>query len=461
MPSERPMTAARASAILAAVLLCGVAAPPAGAETDIQQFVTPAGIEVWYVQEESLPLIALEVLFQNAGAATDPVGKEGLAELVSVTLDEGAADIESFEFLRRIEELALRLRFRAGSDTFGVEMRTLSENREQSFNLLGLALNRPRFDENPVGRMRSALLADLERRAEDPDDIVSQAWLAAAFPGHPYGRGSRGTVETMAALTPADLREFVTTRFTRDRMIVGAVGDVDAQEIGRLVDLALAGLPLSGPRFEIPDTTVAPGERLVVVRRDISQSTAFLGTPGIAREDPDYYAASLLNTVLGGASFISRLWAEVREERGLAYSVGTFIAPLRHAAYFLAAVATRNDALEEVVDIIRSEVEKVAREGITEEELAAAKTYSIGRFALSMDDSAGVAGVLVGLQVSELGADYIRDRPGLIDAVTGDDIRRVARRLFLGGADADPDAAPVEFVTAIVGDPVGFEEAGD
>ena len=451
------MIARPAAFVLGALLAIGVGAPAGAA--DIQRIVTPAGIEVWYVREETLPLIAVDLLFENAGAATDPPGKEGLAQLVSVTLDEGAGDIESFEFLRRIEELALRLRFRAGADTFSVEMQTLSEHREEAFTLLGMALGQPRFDDAPVGRMRDALLSDLTRRAEDPDEIVSNAWLAAAFPGHPYGRSTRGTLATMEALTPDDLREFVRTRFTRDRMIVGVVGDVDAAEVARLVDLALAGLPASGPRFEIPPAAIAPGEQLVVVRRDIPQSTAFLGAHGIARDDPDYFASALLNSVLGGASFISRMWEAVREERGLAYSVGSFLVPLQNAAYFLAAVSTRNDSLDEAVEIMRTEIEAVAREGITEEELAAAKIYSIGRFALTMDDNAGVASVLVGIQFGDLGIDYIERRPDLINAVTGDDVRRVARRMFLGDAAADPETAPVEFVTAIVGDPAGFDDA--
>lgn len=439
----------------AAVLLWAV---PAASAPVIQQITSPGGIEIWYVREPTLPIIAVDIIFQNAGASTEPDDKQGLANLLSVTLDEGAGDIESFEFLRRIEELALDLDFDVGIDTFQIDLRTLTEVRQEAFELLGLALTQPRFDEDPVGRMRDALLTDLTRRLDDPDDMVGNAWLAAAFPDHPYSRSRRGTVETMETLTPDDLRGFVETRFTRDRLLVGAVGDVEPEEIARLIDIALGGLPETGPSFDVPDQMPAAGEHLVIVRQDIPQSTAYLGTGGILREDPDYYAASLLNTVLGGTSFISRLWEVVREERGLAYSVGTFLAPLEHSAYVMASVATSNENIAETLDLIRAEMERMVRDGLTEQELADAKTYSIGNFALRLDRNSRIASVLVGMQLSKLGPHYLEERAGLINAVTTDDIKRVARRMFLGDENADPDTTPIELITAIAGDPAGFED---
>ena len=440
-------------------LLVPFAAQPAAA-VEIMELVTPGGIAFWYVREPTLPIIAINVEFENAGASTEPAGKEGLAYLTSVTMDEGAGEMRSLEFLRRAEELGVDYEFDHGYDSFGFEFRTLSERREDVFALVGLMLSAPRFDEEAVGRMRSALVTGLTRNADDPDEMLRAAWLEAAFPGHPYGRSYRGTVETMETLGPDDLREFVATRFTRDRMVVGAVGDVPPEEIARLLDVAFGGLPATGPRFEIPDVRPTAGDVLSLVHLDIPQSTLLFGTSeGVNREDPDFFAASLMNSILGGASFISRLWDAVREERGLAYSVGSYLAGLDHTAYFGGQVATNNARLAETFEVIKAEIGRMVREGVTEQELADVKTYTIGAYAMSLDTNSQLASALVSLQVNDLGSDYIEKRVGFINGVTQEDILRVARRIFLGDPDANPEDVPLQFVTAIVGNPEGFAKA--
>ncbi len=431
-----------------------LASPARAAE--IERIVSPGGIEIWYVQEKSLPIIALEIAFENAGNSSLPDGKQGLANMISTLLDEGAGDMDSFSFQRRADELALRLRFSDNADTFRVTLRTLSGNRDDAFDLLGLALSAPRFDADPVERMRAGILSDLNRRINDPDYLLGVAWLATAYPDHVYGRPSRGTIETVESFTQDDLRDFVATRFTQDRLLVGAVGDVDAAEIARLVDAALGGLPATGPVFDVPRIDPVTGPMVEVIRQDIPQSSIIWGTAGIMREDPDYYAAVVMNTVLGGASFISRMWNSVREERGLAYSVGTGISPLGHTSYFSGGVATRNDQVAEAYAIIEAEMQRMAEDGLTDQELADAKTYSIGNFALSLDTNSSLARVLVGLQVAELGIDYIDKRAGYINAVTLDDVLRVARRIFWG--DENATSGSLRMITTIVGDPVGFDD---
>ena len=431
-----------------------LASPARAAE--IERIVSPGGIEIWYVQEKSLPIIALEIAFENAGNSSLPDGKQGLANMISTLLDEGAGDMDSFSFQRRADELALRLRFSDNADTFRVTLRTLSGNRDDAFDLLGLALSAPRFDAGPVERMRAGILSDLNRRINDPDYLLGVAWLATAYPDHVYGRPSRGTIETVESFIQDDLRDFVATRFTQDRLLVGAVGDVDGAEIARLVDAALGGLPATGPVFDVPRIDPVTGPMVEVIRQDIPQSSIIWGTAGIMREDPDYYAAVVMNTVLGGASFISRMWNSVREERGLAYSVGTGISPLGHTSYFSGGVATRNDQVAEAYAIIEAEMQRMAEDGLTDQELADAKTYSIGNFALSLDTNSSLARVLVGLQVAELGIDYIDKRAGYINAVTLDDVLRVARRIFWG--DENATSGSLRMITTIVGDPVGFDD---
>jgi zinc protease len=441
-------------AAAAALSLAWLASPARAAE--IERIISPGGIEIWYVQEKSLPIIALEIAFENAGNSSLPDGKQGLANMISTLLDEGAGDMDSFTFQRRADELALQLRFSDNADTFRVTLRTLSNVRDDAFALLGLALSAPRFDDDPVERMRDGILSKLNRRINDPDYMLGVAWLATAYPDHVYGRPSRGTIETVESFTQDDLRDFVATRFTKDRLLVGAVGDVDGAEIARLVDAALGGLPATGPVFEVPRIDPVTGPMVEVIRQDIPQSSIIFGTTGIMREDPDYYAAVVMNNVLGGASFISRMWKSVREERGLAYSVGTGISPLGHTSYFTGGFATRNDQVAEAYAIIEAEMQRMAEDGVTDQELTDAKTYSIGNFALSLDTNSSLARVLVGLQVAELGIDYIDKRAGYINAITKDDVLRVARRIFWG--DENATSGTLRMITTVVGDPVGFDK---
>ena len=440
-------------AFLLAVVAWIAVAPIANA-VDIQRMRTPLGVEVWYVREPSLPIIAASIVFQEAGAASVPADKEGLAYLTQVLLDEGAGDLKSLDFQRRIEDLAIDLSFDANTDTFGVTLRTLTTRADDAFKLLGLALSKPRFDDDAVERMRNAILIDLTSRLDDPDDILNRAFSAMTFPGHGYGRSVRGTVDTVEKLAKQDLRDYVQTRFARDRVVVGAVGDVPIEELARLIDLALTDLPAKGTAQPIAEVTPAVTEDVRILKKEIPQSSVLLSAYGIKREDPDYYAAVILNSVMGGAAFMSRLWNEVREERGLAYSVSTSNSALEHAAYFVAYVATNNENVGESVRLIREEAERIVRDGITKEELDAAKVYLIGSFALSLDTNARIARTLVSMQISELGPDYIDKRVDYYNAVTPEDIKRVARRIFVGDANA---TGPVRLTTTIIGDPKNIE----
>ena len=449
-----PMTNAFRFVTTFAIGLIWFGAPAQAA--DIQRIISPGGIEIWYVQEPSLPIIAVELAFENAGNSSLPEGKQGLANMISTLLDEGAGDLESLAFQRRMDELSISLRSSDNADTFRIRLRTLSDNRDGAFEMLGLALTAPRFDADPVERMRAGILSDLNRRINDPDYLLGVAWLETAYPGHVYGRPPRGTIEIIEGFTQEDLHDFVATRFTKDRLKIGAVGDVDGAEIARLVDAALGGLPATGPVFEVTRVDPIVGPNFQVIRQDIPQSSIIWGTTGIMREDPDYYAGVVMNTVLGGASFISRMWQSVREARGLAYSVGTGITPLGQTSYFTGGVATRNDQVAEAYAIIEGEMQRMAEEGVSDQELADAKSYSIGNFALGLDTNSSLARVLVGLQISELGIDYIDKRAGYINAVTNDDVLRVARRIFWG--DEEATSGTLRMITTVVGDPVGFDD---
>ncbi|MFQ5971380.1 MAG: M16 family metallopeptidase [Alphaproteobacteria bacterium] len=432
----------RATAVLV-VLLIWLAPSPARA-VEVQRVVSRGGIEAWLVEDHTLPIISLQLAFRG-GAALDPPGKEGLAEMTSSLIDEGAGDLDSENFQKLLEDLSITLTFDGFIDTFRGRLRTLTRNRDQAFELLRLALNEPRFDEPAVERIRSQILALLARQANDPDRIAGNAFWATVFPDHPYGRPRRGTPESVAAITIEDMRRFVAERFARDNLIIGVVGDVTAEELATLLDETFGPLPARSAAVEIGEVTPAAAGEVMVIEHQAPQSTIIFGHSGLKRDDPDYYAAYVLNHILGGGSFTSRLYDEVREKRGLAYSVGSYLSPFDHTAMWMGSAGTANESVGQSVDVIRREWARIHDEGVTAEELEETRTNLTGAYALRFGNSMSIARMLVGIQLEDLGIDYIDRRNSLIEAVTLEDLHRVAARVL------DPDA--LTFV--IVGQPEG------
>ena len=430
-----------------AVFLSALACAP-GHAVNIERVVSDKGIVAWFVRDHSVPLVALSFAFRRSGTFTDPVSKGGLAHMVSGLLDEGAGDMDSQTFQRAVEETATRLGFSAGRDEFGGRLQTLSAERDRAFELLRLAITTPRFDPEPVARVRRQILAAIRRGAENPRRIGARLWRETLFPGHPYGRPGSGTAETVAAITATDLREFVRSRFARDHLVVGVVGDIPPNELRERLDRVFGDLPAAARRsLGVVRVAAAGAGRTRVARRPNPQSVMLLGHQGIARDDPDWYAAVLVTHVLGGGQ-VSRLYGEVRERRGLAYSVSAGLSAFDGAALVAAQLSTRNARAGESLEIVRSEWRRIAEHGITEEELRDAKSYVKGSFPLQLVSGRRIAGMLVGLQLARLGIDYIGRRADLFEGVTLNDANRVARKLFRAR----------DLTVVVVGDPAGIAE---
>jgi zinc protease len=357
----------------------------------------------------------------------------GLAEMTVSTLDEGAGDLDSTAFHGRMESKAIELQVRASREQVRGTLRTLKENQDEAFNLLRLALNEPRFDAPAVERIRAQSLASLQRQTTEPNSIASRNWWASAFPGHPYGRPVSGTLETVARITADDMRDYTRRVLARDNLKLGVVGDIDADTAGKLIDQTFGKLPAKAQLRPIPDTTIQGLGGRTVVDLNVPQAVITFGGRGIARKDPDFMAAYIANHILGGGSFSSRLYREVREVRGLAYGVNTSLSWFEKTAVLVGGTATRADATAETIDVVETEFRKMAADGPTEEELAKAKTYLKGSFALNLDTSSKIASQLVQMQIDDLGIDYIDRRSAMIDAVTLADARRVSKRLLDGG----------------------------
>jgi zinc protease len=424
-----------------------LALPAFAAPPKVQQIVSPAGIEIWFVQEKGVPVVALEAAWRG-GAASEPEGREGLATLLMALLDEGAGPYDSGDFQIRLEEQAIELGFSASRDTLSASLKTLSQNRTEAFRLLGLAVSEPRLDQEAIDRMRVQLLARIEAASTDPDAMVAKRWFAAAFGAHPCGRPTEGTAEGLAAIGRDDLAAFLGRRLARDNLVVALVGDIEAEEAGALVDAAFARLPETSEPIAVVQVKPKALVETIVVDFDIPQSAMLFGVAGLSRQDPDYYAAYLMNYVLGGNGLSSRLFAEVREKRGLAYSVGTYLLPLDYCPLFFGQVASRNDQAGATLDLIRAELRRARDKGLSAQELKRAKDYVIGAFPLETTDNSRIAQRLVGMQLEYLGNDYMERYADIIGRVTLADVGRVAARLL------DVDKLNV----VVVGRPVGIND---
>ncbi len=418
---------------------------PAGA-VKIERVQSPGGIEAWFVHDTSVPTVTVSFAFEG-GASLDPAGREGLADMVSGLLDEGAGDLDSQAFQRAIEDISAGISFDAGRDRFTGSLRTLSAHRDAAFGLMRLALTAPRFDAEPVERIRSQLIAGLKSQEKNPRRIAGRTWMGAMFPDHPYGRPVGGTPKTVKSITPADLAGFVRARFARSGLKIGVVGDIDGNELGRRLDEMFSALPENGRARTVPEAKPPSSGRLIVVRKPIPQSIVIFGQPGVKRHDPDYYALYLLNHAIGGGGFTSRLTEEIREKRGLAYSVYSYLNPMDRAGLIMGGLGTQNARVAKSLSILRDEWRRAAEHGLSDAELDATKTYINGSFPLRLDSSRRIAGLMVAIQVNNLGIDYIERRTALINAVTDEDIRRVARRYL----------APEKLTIVVVGDPKGLK----
>ena len=438
------MKGMRVVSLAAAIAATSIMFAASAGATTIERVVSPGGIEAWLVHERAVPLIAVEFAFAG-GAVQDPPGKAGTAALTASLLDAGAGDLDSTAFTDRLERKAIQMNFSAQRDTIHGALRTLTENRDDAFELLRLAVTVPRFDAKDVEISRAQILSLLRRETTSPTDIASQRWWETAFEGHPYGRPVNGTSETVSSISIADLKSYAHRVLARQNLKIAVVGDIDAETLKVLLDRTFGALPEKPELYSIANVAPRGLGRRIEVSLDVPQTVVDFGGPGIPRQDPDFMAAYLINHILGGGSTDSRLYQEVREKRGLAYSVSDSLVWLDHAAVMLGGTATRADRAGETVDLIEKETRHFAEDGPTAGELVEAKRYLNSAFVLNLDSSTKIAALLVQLELDGFGTDYFSRRTAMIEAVTLDDARRVAKRLLDKG-----------LLVTVVGKPQGF-----
>jgi zinc protease len=405
-------------------------ASPSRAAT-VQKVVSKSGLEAWLVEDYAVPLVALDFAFAG-GASQDPPQKAGAATMLAALLDEGAGELDADAFHRALEDKAIEISFSADRDSLRGRMKSLTRNIEPAFDLLRLAVAASRLDPDAIERVRAQMLANLKREANDPDELANQAWRKSAFPGHPYGLPTRGEPTSVPGITRDDLVALREKLLARGNLKIAAVGAIDAARLAAALDAVFGALPAEPRLAPVPEVTLQGLGSRAIVDVDVPQAAIRFGLPGISHHDPDFAAATVVNHILGGGVFSARLFKEVREKRGLAYSVYSQLGSLAHGAFFSGGTSTKNERAAESLSVIAAEIDRLAADGPTAEELDKAKKYLIGSYALRFDTSTKIAGNLVQLQIDGFGVEYLDRRNELIAAVTLEDAKRVAKRLFAG-----------------------------
>ncbi len=411
----------------------------------VQTIRSPGGVEAWLVEDYAVPLVAAQFAFRG-GASQDAASAPGLATLLAGLLDEGAGPYDSAGFHEAIDDLAVHMHFSADRDYAAGHFQTLSKNLDAAFELMRLAVCEARLEQASIERVTAQLVASLRRELKDPDAVASRTFRAAAFANHPYGRATRGEIETMPALTRASLLDMRDRMFARDNLIVAVVGAIDAATLGAQLDRVFGALPEKSRLDPVAPVEIGGLGSRIVATVDVPQATIRFGRAGLDRNDPDFVAGIVVNHILGGGAFTARLFREVREKRGLAYSVYSHLQNYDRAAMLLGGTSTKNERAAESLAVIEEQIRDLAENGPTEDELAKARKFLIGSYALRFDTSTKIAGNLLHLQLEGRTPSYLDDRNRLVAAVTLDDAKRAARRLFGDG----------ELLVTVAGKPVGM-----
>lgn len=416
----------RSTLLMAGLMLL---APVGQASAKIEEVKTASGYTVWLSEDHTLPIVTAVLSFERSGSAYDPAGKEGLASFLTQMLDEGSADMDSLTFHQALEKRAIRYGATAGEDTITLSMQTLTEHKNAALTLLLQTVTKPRFDTEAVERIRASIVSDLTQLEEEPDYLASRRWKELAFPAQPYSHPRRGTIASVKALTADDLRLFAAHHFFAGQPpIIAVTGDITAEEIRKWPLPALAA-PATPP-MNLSEVALPDGKEPVLVPHDAPQTVVIASLPAIKRNDPRYYSLQVLNHIVGGSSITSRLGAEVRNKRGLAYHIGSSIEEMDHAAFLSVNFATRDAQAKEAVAVFTAVLKELSEKGVTEQEVLDAKHYLTGSFPLEHDTQAELAGFLIGIQRFHLGIHYPEQRNTLIDKVSLTEVNALAKELL-------------------------------
>lgn len=410
------------AALLAALLPCGaLAAPP------VQQ-VAWRDMHAWLVSDDTLPLITVKMAWLGGSASET---KAGVSMLMARLMNEGAGDLPAKQFQQAMADKAISIGFNSELDEVTATLRCLKRYQQTCFNLLKMAVTAPRFDAEAVARMKGEQRAAILRAQQSPGTLAARRFRQLAFPDHPYARSVNGTLQQLDALSVDDIRARYRAALARDNLRLAVVGDISRAEVRRMMRDVFGGLPAQNSLTLPRDIVAADGPQTAHIERAGPQTTIVFGHRGIGYDDPLFFPAFVMNSILGGSGFSSRLTEQVREARGLSYGVYSYFSNNQHAALWRGSVASDNKTAQQALDVIRGEMQRMAEGGVSAERLASAKTYLTGAYALRFDSGSKIASQLIGVQLMGLPIDYFTTRNQSINAVTMDDIKRAAQTLLV------------------------------
>ncbi|HVA69328.1 MAG TPA: pitrilysin family protein [Candidatus Binataceae bacterium] len=415
-----------AIAAAAALLLSLTAAPSRALE--IKRMTLSNGAILLVSEQHQLPMVTIQIAF-DAGARRDPQGKAGLASLTADCLTQGTTQLTAEQFSQQVDFMGSSVSVDAGRDYSQAGLTSLTKYEDKTLDLLAAALEHPGLRDTDIIHKRDESVADIRAAQEDPDYVAGVAFRKQLFGDTPYGNPEDGTADSVAKLTPDDVRNFYKTYYKMGAAVIAVTGDVNADNVKAELEKKLASLdgtvtPQSAP----PPPVVAPGIHPTLINRDVAQATLILGFGGVARSNPDYYRLQVMNYILGGGGFASRLTKVVRSKAGLVYDISSGFEPGKFAGAFSVNTQTRNASSNDALRLIVQQLRAMQQSPVSDDELASAHRFLIGSFPLKIDRQSAIASFMLQVEIYGLGMDYAERYPKLIGSVTREDVQRVARQ---------------------------------
>lgn len=394
---------------------------------DIKRHVLTNGLTLLHVERHTLPIITVTLLIK-AGPFYEPAQKAGLANLTAELLTEGTKKRKAKDISEEIEFIGASLDSSAGSDFSTINLSILKKDIDTGFEIFSDILLNPTFPEEEIKRKKDIIIGSLRQSEEDPSFVVDKVFRKEIYGDHPYGRLITGTEETISRINREDIVKFHHDYYRPNNAILSIVGDITSEELQNLIDKYLAKWEKSSIPAEPKVSEIAKGKKVIQIDKDLSQANIIIGHRGIKREDPDYYAVTVMNYILGGGGFSSRLMQTIRDEMGLAYDIHSFFDSRKKGGLFSINVQTKNETANTVIEEILKELKRIKTESVSDQELDDAKAYLTGSFTRRFDTNKKISDMLVAVEYFNLGLDYLEKYPEYIKSVTKDDIIRVAKK---------------------------------
>ena len=396
---------------------------------DVKELQTKKGIKFWFVEDKSIPIISLSFTF-SGGAFFDKPGKEGTSSLLASLLDEGAGNLDSVKFQNRMDEIGMKLSFSSSRDSLSGSFQIISDNKEEGFKLLGSAISKPRLDKNDIEKIRNQIISSLKLKDAEISSLASKKFHEKFFFSHSFGRNIEGTVDSLTQITKKDLENYLQNFVSISNLVIGVSGNIKDQEISKLIDETFGNLNSNIDfKLDIPSKYNFP-KGMQIEKKDFPQTAVLFGHKGLKRNHKDFFSARIINYVLGGGGFQSRMYKNVREKKGLVYSIYSYLVPYKNNDIILGGFQSRNKSVYEAISLVKEEWDKINKFGITKKEFEEAKTYYKGSFTRNFTSTSSISSLLKTVQVYNLDLDYFKNRNKIIDSLNLKEVNKVAKTLF-------------------------------